>query len=128
MYDDATLLSNDINNLTKKTTSDFFTKFQDVLPPKIFYILCHKWPHPLDMVLTSLPGTIFELRASEVSDVVCRALSGRSMSVVYRWCDPGIAAGLRGGYRPADLTVTGRRRGQSRSRLSCEGGGGNGAA
>ena len=35
----------------------------------IFYILCHRCPYPLDMVLTSLIGIIFEIRASEVSDV-----------------------------------------------------------
>lgn len=69
MYDDVLLLSNNINRLPKKTTSDLFTTLQDVLPPNIFYILCHRCPYPLDMVLTSLPGTIFELRASEVSDV-----------------------------------------------------------
>ena len=77
MYDDDTLLSNNINRLTQKTTSDIFTTPQDVLRAGIFYILCHKWPYPLDMVLTSLPGTIFGLRASEVSDVVGTSSSNR---------------------------------------------------
>lgn len=82
--DEILLLSNNINRLTKKTTSDPFTALKDVLNTIIFYILCHRFPYPLDMVCRVWLEMFLGVRASEVSDVVDRRKATTALRLLRR--------------------------------------------